>query len=213
MAPGSWILVLSFDERGRPVPFYIKGYATVDSTGISDVLNLDGTGPELLQQDWEETHWMPDARSGYYVTTLYQQRGAYWYRVDGPHGTRTFPLYEKWAILPNTQPQLAAVPESSSLLSDYGNDPRSAIRARILSLDQRGIHVGPELGCEPEFIALVVEDSKVGRQIEAGNFYASSPGALLPDIARNRLSATFTGVNRRPGADSCIASAVWASKE
>lgn len=213
MAPSSWLLVISFDERGRPVPFYITGYGTFDGTGISDILNLDGTGPELLQQNWVETHWMPDARSGYYITTLYEQRGAYWYRADGQHGTRTFPLYEKWAMLPNTQPQLAAAPASSSLLSDYGNDPGSGIRAKILSLDQHGIHVGSELGCELEFIDLVVEDSKEGRQIEAGYFYASSPGALLPDIARNRLSATFTGVNRWPGADRCVASTVWASKE
>ena len=94
MSPGSWLLVLSFDERGRPVPFYIRGYAVYDRTGISDILNLDGTGPELVQQNWVETQWMPDTRSGYYITTLYQQKGAFWYRADGQHGTRTFPLYE-----------------------------------------------------------------------------------------------------------------------
>ena len=213
MSPGSWLLVLSFDERGRPVPFYIRGYAVYDRTGISDILNLDGTGPELVQQNWVETQWMPDARSGYYITTLYQQKGAFWYRADGQHGTRTFPLYEKWAMLPNTEPQMAAAPESPSLLADYGNDPRSGIRARILSLDQNRIHAGPELGCQPDFVDVVVEDTKAGRQIEAGYFYGSDPGALLPDIVRKRLSVTFTGVNRIPGTDRCVASAVWASKE
>ncbi len=213
MAPGSWLLAISFDEQGRPVPFYITGYATYDKTGVSDVVNLDGTGPELLQQNWEETHWMPDARSGYYITTLYRQRGLYWYRADGAHGTRTFPLYEKWAILPNTEPQLVAAPELSSLLSDFGNDPSSGIRTRVLGLDQRGLQVGPELGCDIEFIDLVVEDSRAGRQVEAGYFYASNPGGLLPDIARNRLSATFTGVNRWPGTNRCNASTVWARKQ
>jgi hypothetical protein len=51
---------------------------------------------------------------------------------------------------------------------------------------------------------------KPGRQIEAGYFYGSDPGALIPDIVRKRLAAIFTGVSRVPGADLCVASAVWA---
>ena len=43
MAPSTWLLILSFDERGRPVPFYLVGRAHYDSQGIADVLNLDGT--------------------------------------------------------------------------------------------------------------------------------------------------------------------------
>jgi hypothetical protein len=82
-----------------------------------------------------------------------------------------------------------------------------------LSIDEHGIHAGPELGCQLEFIGLVVEDSKNGRQIEAGYFFASSPGMLLPDIARASLTATFTGVNRWPGTDRCVASTVWASRQ
>jgi hypothetical protein len=155
---------------------------------------------------------MRDARSGYYITTLYQQRGIYWYRTDGPHGTRTFPLYEKWAGLPNTQPQLVDAPELSSWLSDYGNDPRSGIRSRILSVDKHGIHAGPELDCELESIGLVVEDSNTGRRIELGRLYASSPGEL-PAIARARVPVTFTGVNRWPRTKLCSASALWATKE
>jgi hypothetical protein len=211
MAPDTWILVLSFDEQRRPVPFYVIGYAAYDSNGISDLLNLDGTGPELLQQNWEETDWMPGERSGYYITTLYQQRGIYWYRVDGQHGIRTFPLYEKWVSLPNTHPQLVEAPELSNWLSDYGNDPRSGIRSRILSLDKHGVHTGPELGCELESVGLVVEDSKNGRQIEAGNSSASSP--LLTEITRSRQPVTFTGVKRWPGTALCSASTVWASNE
>jgi hypothetical protein len=77
-------------NRGKPVPFYVTGRAKYNGPGIDDVLNLDGTGPELLQQDWAETNWMPDSRSGYYIFTLYQQRGIYGYRADGRHGTRSF---------------------------------------------------------------------------------------------------------------------------
>jgi hypothetical protein len=71
----------------------VTSRAAYDSKGISDLLNLDGTGPQLLQQSWEETH--PGERSGYYITMLYQQRGLYWYRADGRHGSRSFPLFEK----------------------------------------------------------------------------------------------------------------------
>lgn len=39
MAPGTWLLILSFDEQGRPVPFYVVGRAQYDSRGIVDVLN------------------------------------------------------------------------------------------------------------------------------------------------------------------------------
>jgi hypothetical protein len=91
LAPTTWVLALSFDEQARPVPFYVVGFATYDRKGITDILNLDGTGPELLQQNREETNWMADARSGYYITTLHQRRGIYWYRVDGQHGATHSP--------------------------------------------------------------------------------------------------------------------------
>jgi hypothetical protein len=207
MAPGAWILILSFDEKGRPVPFYVRGYGTYDSNGIVDVLNLDGTGPELVQQNWMETNWLPDARSGYYLTTLYQQRGVYWYRVDGRHGAKTFPLFEKWAILPDTEPEEVAAPaESREWLKDYGNDPRTGIRSRILSASQSGIATGPELGCNLEDVDIVVRDSRKGREIEMNPFFAGGAGSVLAEVAKARSSAMFTGVT---GKGSCSASVVW----
>jgi hypothetical protein len=104
-----------------------------------------------------------------------------------------------------------AAPELSGWLADYGNDPRSTVRARILNVDEHGIRVGPELDCELQSIGLIVEDSRTGRQIEAGYSPASSP--LLSDIARASLPATFTGVKRWPGTYQCDALIVWAGKE
>ncbi|MGA2601981.1 MAG: hypothetical protein ABSH09_33875, partial [Bryobacteraceae bacterium] len=87
-APETWILALSFDEHHSPVPFFVTTHGGYDKQGIEDVLNLDGTGPQLLQQDyWGNISDDP----GYYVTTLYEQRGCYWYRSDGLHGSHTFP--------------------------------------------------------------------------------------------------------------------------
>lgn len=215
MAPGVWILILSFDGQGRPVPFYVLSSGTTyDGAGISDLLNLDGTGPELLQQEWAETNWMPDGRSGYYITTLYQQRGLYWYRTDGQHGTRTFPLYEKWALLPDTRPELVADPGLPNWLLDYGNDPRSGTRTKILSSDEHGIHVAPDFGCELESVDVVIKNSKESREIDAsGIFDVNRTGGLLDGIARAHLSVTLTGMKRWPGANSCVASILWANSD
>lgn len=208
MAPGAWILILSFDEKGRPAPFYVRGYAVYDSKGIMDVLNLDGTGPELLQQNWVETNSIPDTRSGYYVTTLYQQRGIYWYRADGRHGAKNFPLFERWVMLPNRQPEEVAAPrESKEWLSDFGNDPKSGIRSRILSANESGIDTGPELGCRLESVDVVVRDSPKGREIQMDPFFAGRSGTVLEEIAKARVSAIFTGLN---GKGRCRASVVWA---
>jgi len=203
MAPVTWLLILSFDNNGRPVPFYIVGRADYDSRGIVDVLNLDGTGPELLQQDWAETNWMPDSRSGYYVTTLYQKRGLYWYRADGPHGTRSFPLYEKWAIIPDMKPELVTGPPfPQGLLADYGNDPSGGIRAKVQSPDGHALRVGSELGCKLNSDPLVVRDTREGRDI------TTDPRALPADF-----QATFTGVRRWPNSDLCSAAIMWATPE
>jgi hypothetical protein len=212
MAPDTWILILSFDDQARPVPFYITSYAAYDSKGIRDLLDLDGTGPQLLQQTWVETHWMPDTRSGYYITALYQQRGLYWYRADGRHGARTFPLFEKWVLpLPETRPQLTVVPDSSNWVADYGNDPRAGVRTKVASVDKHGFHVVPELGCHLESVGLVIQDSEAGRQIHLGHYFPNSP--LLRGIVRAGASLTFAGLDPWPGADRCSASAVWAGVE
>src|SRR5579871_5699900 len=198
MAPDTWVLVLSFDEQGRPAPFHIISYSSYDSQGIRDLLNLDVTGPQLLQQTWHELP-MTDRRSGYYITALYEQRGLYWYRTDGRHGARTFPLFEKWVLpLPVTKPRLVAAPDLLNLVPDYGNDPRS------------GIRVTPNLGCELESVGLIVKDSHAGRQIATGLFETAP---VLPDITRAGSSATITGLHKSPGTNYCTASAAWIRAE
>jgi len=126
MGTPAFLVALSFDSQRTPVPFCVLSWAHYGDYGIEDLVNLDGTGPELLQQGWVETHDVPDTRSGYYVTTLYQQRGVYWYRVDGRHGTKTFPMFERWLMLPDRDPEeVPAPPESNAWVHNYGNDPRS----------------------------------------------------------------------------------------
>jgi hypothetical protein len=211
MAPDTWILVISFDVNGRPVPFYFTTYSGYDSDGIKDALDLDGTGPELLQQSWSGIDSKAGTRSGFYITTLYQRRGSYWYRADGRHGSATFPLCEKWTDLPDAKPQLvAAPPEVRQRRVDLSNDPASGVRTKIVSLDDSGVRTGPEIDCVVESAGLVVMDSPSMQAIEVVS--TSFPGTMLPRLARAQLAVTLTGVShRRRGV--CGVSAIWVSSE
>ncbi len=172
MAPGTWIVVLSFDKQARPNPFYLNTYNGYDHQGITDLLDLDKRGPELLQQDWVETNRVPDTRSGYFITAAYIEQGNYWYRADGRHGSNVFPAFEKWALLPYSGPQRIAASESlAKFTSDYGNDPRAGTDARIVGVDDHAIHT-EHLDCELQSINVIVNDSQRGREIEVGHFYA-----------------------------------------
>ncbi len=210
MAPDTWIVALSFDEHGRPIPFYMTTYgAPYDEQGIKDLVDLDADGPVLLQRNGSRTNLGSQIESAVYFTTAYQQRGDYWYRADGRHGSNVFPIFEKWALLQNSQPErVASSPDLVQLRSDYGNNPKSGIETRIVGLDDRGIHA-EQLRCELQFINVIVQDSQAGRQIEVG--YARDSGELLPEIARRRARVTLTGVRRWPDNRTCDASTVWAN--
>ena len=226
MAPQTWVMALSFDDQGRPVPFFVRTqHADYNEQRFKDVIDLNGKGPALVQQDWAETDWMPEAaHSGYYIVSLYQQRGLYWYRADGRHGNWAFPAYEKWASSPKphseqAQAQMKSVffPNDAKLSSparpqpaDYSNDPRSGLHSRFLRIDRNGIHLAPEAGCDLQSWDMVVRDSAKGREIEADFFYANYPGKLLPEIARDRMPVVLSGVTRPSGKDLCAASIVWA---
>ena len=55
--PATWILALLFDEAGRPVPFFVTTRGGYDAKGIENILHLDGSGPELLEQSYWATSW------------------------------------------------------------------------------------------------------------------------------------------------------------
>jgi hypothetical protein len=210
MAPDTWILAISLDEHRLPVPFDLRTFSGYDANGIKDLVELDGTEPVLLQQTWLENDLIPDQRSGYYITNAYRQEGVYWYRADGPHGSGSFPAFEKWAKLPGTRPELVrASYVPSRLNADRGNDPRAGVQARISAVDERGIHATGQMGCKLESVNVIVNDSARGRRIEVGYFYGSSPGTLLPEIARHHNLTTFTGLYRWPAERSCTASIAW----
>ena len=48
MAPETWILALTFDDRHRPVPFFSITHGSYDAQGVEDVLDLDGPALSFL---------------------------------------------------------------------------------------------------------------------------------------------------------------------
>jgi hypothetical protein len=202
MGPATWILALSFDKIGRPVPFVVTTHG-----GIEDVLDLDGTGAELLVQDYQGTR-MDDP--GYYVTTLYQQRGLYWYRSDGQHGAHTFPTSEKWSVMWKDQPAvLMTPPVFKGAVGDSSNDPAAGVRTGIMSaVENNSIHITPSAGCSNVALAVLVWDTPAGRRIELEELNRS-----LKTLAQARATVVLTGLYHWPKSTDCGASILWASTE
>ncbi len=184
-APDTWILALSFDDEGRPVPFFVTTHGGYDANGIEDVLNLDGSGPELLEQ----SYWRNIRNdSGYYVTVLYQLRNLYWYRVDGRHGTHVFPAFERWSVTLKGRPaELVTTPLSNRSVRDSSNDPSAGVRAELTGAEENRVRVKPEAGCESVAVELSVTDSPKGRTIDLEPETGS-----LAILAKAHASVVFT---------------------
>ena len=196
MAPDTWIFAISFDENGRPIPFYITTYgAPYDDRGIKDFVDLDPGSPVLLQQNGSRMSPASQIESTVYITTAYHQRGDYWYRVDGPHGSIVFSVFERWDRLPNSQPQrVASSPDLAKLASDYGNDPQSGIPAE-------------RLDCKLQSVSVIVQDTKAGRHIKVDSY----PDDRLLGL-RRRTPVTLTGI-RRWASGTCDATILWAGSD
>ena len=175
---------------------------TSDERGVEDVLNLDGTGPELLQQDYAG-NIMDDP--GYYITTVYQQRGVYWYRSDGVHGTHSFPAYEKWSVMWHGRPAvLVDHPPPGLQVRDWGNDPRNGVSTAMLRLGKMGgLYVTPVSGCKYVTVGAPVADGPSGREIALRGF---SP--LFERPAKAHATVTLAGLYHWTDSE-CDASVAW----
>lgn len=199
--PATWILALSFDQDGQPVPFFVRTHGSYDSEGIEDILDLDGNGPELLEQDyWGNIRDDP----GYYVTTLYQQRGYYWYRSDGRHGTHLFPTFEKWSVMwRDRRPELVDRPRSKRSVRDSSNDPATGLHTQIIGTAENVIRVSPEAGCRNVSVEVLVQDSEKGRKIDI----QPATQELAP-LAKAHAQVVLTGLYRWPVGNECDANPV-----
>ena len=172
-APATWMLAIRFDEKGMPVPFVCYTHGS-----IGDVVDLEGRGPQLLVQEYWGSFWNDP---GHYVTTLYEARGAHWYRADGRHGAHAFPAFERWSVrTPNQRPLLVAPLKKA--VRDLSNDPAQGVRL-------------PTAGCRSLFVDVEVEDGPSGRRIAPGRDgnYAGREGVVtgLERREKGRCSAAI----------------------
>jgi hypothetical protein len=195
-APSTWILALSFDDSGRPVPFYFFTQGSME-----DLLNLDGKGPQLLQQDYWGNFWEDP---GHYVTTLYEKRGVYWQRADGRHGTHEFPTFEKWSVQWGKKPAvLVPKPVTKHLVKDFSNDPERGVAvSKLTHVHNQYFQTSVELGCKGFAPSVSVIDSGSGRRISLGVF---DVGAIQNPRARHRI----TGLDRWPDGKNCSVAILW----
>lgn len=211
MAPGTWILALSFDEAGRPVPFYITTYDGPDAKGLRNLLQLGPADQVMLQTTWFEDQ-RRDIRAGYFVTRAYCRQGVYWRGCDGLHGGISFPIFERYELMPGAESKRVPPPaKPEKFIIESGNDPQSGVQTTIFHWGGKETVTQPAIGCELGAMDVVVADGPSGRQIEAGYFFPSEPGKLLPQLVRQHRPVTLTGVRRWPDTPQCVASVVWST--
>jgi hypothetical protein len=211
LAPSNHLFALTFDERGRPVPFEADGYFEEDARGIFDLLDTDRDGrAELLYMNFD---------AGYWVTTLYEARGGRWRRVEGAHGRRTYPLYTRFTNRPNRRPTAprtgrnpftpdlsTTAPVARGTLDSYewADVSRSEdIKLFVSNPD------GGRVACSP--VAWygsfgVVSDSAEGREVVTVYGNEEAAKALLEAAVKAKAEAALYG---RRSAEGCSPEWLW----
>lgn len=210
LAPTSHLFALTFDERGRPVPFEADGYFREDARGLFDLLDTDGDGrAELLYMNFDD---------GYWVTTLYEAEAGRWRRVEGAHGRRTYPLYTRFTNRPNRRPTApgagrrpftpdlsTSAPVLRGTLASYEWADVSQSENIKLSVEAGGARVV----CSPVswFGSFgVVSDSAEGREVVTVHGNEGQAKALLEAASKARSEVTLYG---RRSAGGCSPEWVW----
>ena len=210
LAPTTDLFALTFDERGRPIPFEAEGYFEYSEQGIFDLLDLDRDGrAELLYMKFGE---------GYWVTTLYEVSGGHWRRVEGTHGRRTYPLYTRFTNRPNRRP-VALKPGLRPYVPDLSNVAPN-VRGTLASYEWADVSQSEDIKlvvntgaaqvtCSP--VAWygsfgVVTDSAEGREVVTiyGNEEATK--SLLEAAVRAKSEVTLYG---RRSAEGCSPEWLW----
>lgn len=211
LAPTSHLFALTFDEKGRPVPFEADGYFQEDARGVFDLLDIDRDGrAELLYMNFD---------GGYWVTTLYEASGGRWRRVEGAHGRRTYPLYTRFTSRPNRRPTAPksgrepftpdlsnAAPVLQGTLASYEWADLSRSENIKLVIDSAG---GGRVACSPVAwfgsFGLVV-DSSEGREVVTAYGNEEAAKALLEAASKAGTAVTLYG---RRSAEGCSPEWVW----
>ncbi|MBY0549342.1 MAG: hypothetical protein K2W95_18850 [Candidatus Obscuribacterales bacterium] len=182
--PGAHLLIVTFDDQRRPVPWQCKGYFEVDRRGVKDILDLDGDGfAEVVQQT---------SRDGFWITSLYEASDARFKR-RAIHGDRTFPLYNKFTFKPNRLPSKGGGrrPVEPNLANDSDGE-HSAISLRAISNGSRNskssvlsMSNGDRWTPAPESHMAIVLDEPSGRRVALVPTVESR--LLLEEVYRRQL--------------------------
>ncbi|HEX7313421.1 MAG TPA: hypothetical protein VF297_05845 [Pyrinomonadaceae bacterium] len=210
LAPTHHLFTLTFDEKGRPVPFEADGYFEEDARGIFELLDIDRDGrAELLYMNFDE---------GYWVTTLYEAEGGRWRRVEGAHGRRAYPLYTRFTNRPNRRP---VVPRTgrNPFTPDLSNTA-PALRGTLDSYEWADVSQSENIKlfvntgqtrvtCAPVawFGSFgVVADSARGREVVTIYGNEEAARALLDEASKAKTEVTLYG---RRSAEGCSPEWVW----
>ena len=211
LAPTSHLFTLTFDGKGRPIPFEADGYFQEDARGVFDLLDIDRDGrAELLYMNFDE---------GYWVTTLYEAGQGRWRRVEGAHGGRTYPLYTRFTNRPNRRP-VAPRTGRSPFTPDLSNTA-PVLHGTLVSYEWADVSQsediklfvnsehGQRVACSPVAwfgsFGLVAESDE-GREVVTiyGNEEAAK--SLLDEAVRAKSEVTLYG---RRSAEGCSPEWFW----
>lgn len=107
LAPNAFLILMTFNQQGRPCVFQSDSFYTASETGIDDLLDLQRNGhTQLLDMQFD---------SGYWITSLYQ--------VKTPNGSvftaglaSCYPALTRFTYTPNRKLVLKPI---------AGRDPQS----------------------------------------------------------------------------------------
>jgi hypothetical protein len=218
-APSMHVLILLFDQGGRPVPSEMDGYFEIDARGLKDLLDLDGDGrAELIRQAYDD---------GYWITSAYEAVDAHWHRIIGRHASRTFPLYTRFTNRANREPTTPAPgrhPTEDDLSNDtvrYSSELAAVRWADIQMSSNPEIDLSDGTVCSPVAwysTMVVVMDTAEGRQAatlgaseEAHKLLDAIMTLGLPVELKGKRRYAVTG-DRERKPTPCVPETVWASR-
>jgi len=213
LAPSSHLFALTFDAKGRPVPFEADGYFEYDERGVFDLLDTDRDGrAELLYMNFDD---------GYWVTTLYEAGGGRWRRILGAHGRRTYPLYTRFTNRPNRRPtepkrgRNPFTPDLSTSAPALGGTLASYEWADVSQSEDIKLFVeenGRRVTCSPVawFGSFgVVSDADGGREVVTVYGNEEAAQELLKAAVQSKSAVTLYG---RRSAEGCSPEWLWLSR-
>lgn len=124
LAPNAFLILMTFNQQGRPCVFQSDGFYTASETGIDDLLDLQRNGhTQLLDMQFD---------SGYWITSLYQVKDAKWQRVHGWFGKLSYPALTRFTYTPNRKLVLKPIAGRDPQTEDLAQTQRCLIKGDVL---------------------------------------------------------------------------------